>query len=104
MGTGAARSAAEGDPIMARAPKLSDYVEIAAAEYLREIGNVELDSRWIAEFVQDSGVLDAYPRQDLVEFFALVEKALAKHADRAGKEARLHLDRIARIERGLRRP
>ena len=40
--------------------KLSDYVEIAAMEYLLETGNDELDARWIAEFFQDSGVF-IYP-------------------------------------------
>jgi hypothetical protein len=87
-----------------RVPKLSDYVEIAAAEYLREFGDCELDARWVTEFMEDGGVLDAYPRQDVVEFFALVQKAVVKHTDRTGKEARLHLERLARIERGMRRP
>ncbi|MDO9600403.1 MAG: hypothetical protein Q7J47_21995 [Azoarcus sp.] len=82
---------------MNRVPKLSDYIETAAADFLRETGRVELDARWIAEFFQDSGVAEAYPRQDLVAFSVLVEKALAKHAERAGKQARLHLDRIAKI-------
>lgn len=82
-------------------PKLSDYVEIAAAEYIREVGHGELDSRWIAEFFQDSGVLEAYPRQDLVAFCALVQKAVAMDADRAGKQARLHVDRMTRLERRL---
>lgn len=89
--------------MVANVPKLSDYVEIAAAEYLRAVGDVELDARWIAEFMQDCGVLDAYPRQDVVAFHALVQKALAKHADRTAKEARRHLERIARIERDMRR-
>lgn len=88
---------------MTRLPKLTDYVEIAAAEYLREVGDVALDARWIAEFMQDCGVLDAYPRQDVVAFHALVQKALAKHADRTAKEARRHLERIARIDRDMRR-
>lgn len=94
---------AEGGSSVARMPKLSDYVEIAAAQYLRETGDVELDARWIAEFMQDCGVLDAYPRQDVVTFHALVQNALAKHADRSAKEARRHLERIARIERDRRR-
>lgn len=38
--------------------KLSEYVEMAANEYLQETGKDELEARWIAEFVQDSGVLD----------------------------------------------
>lgn len=86
---------------MSRMPKLSDYVEIAAAEYIREVGHGELDPRWIAEFFQDNGVLEAYPRQDLVAFGALVQKAVANYADRAGKQARLHADRMTRLDRGL---
>jgi hypothetical protein len=86
---------------MSRMPKLSDYVEMAAAEYIRETGREEVDARWVAEFFQDNGVLEAYPRQDLVAFCALVQKALEQHADRAGKQARRHVDRIARLERRL---
>lgn len=88
---------------MRRVPKLSDYVEMAAAEYIRETGRGDLDARWIAEFFQDNGVLEAYPRQDLVAFCALVQKAVAKYADRAGKQARLHVDRMTRLERRLRK-
>lgn len=79
--------------------KLSDYVEIAAAEYLLETGRDELDARWIAAFFQDSGVLDAYPRQNLVAFSELVQKELTRRSERAGKQARLRLDRIARFVR-----
>ncbi|BAL26665.1 hypothetical protein AZKH_4388 [Azoarcus sp. KH32C] len=82
-------------------PKLTDYVEIAAAEYIRETGRDELDSRWIAEFFQDNGVLDDYPQLDLVAFYALVQKAVAKHVDRAGKQARRHVDWMTRLERRL---
>lgn len=53
--------------------KLTDYVEMAATEYLQETGKDELDSLWIAEFFQDCGVQDDYPKQDLVDFFALVQ-------------------------------
>jgi hypothetical protein len=53
-------------------PKLSEYVEMAANEYLQETGKDELDARWIAEFFQDGGVQDDYPRQDLVAFSDLV--------------------------------
>lgn len=88
---------------MKRAPKLSDYVEIAAAEYIRETGRSELDSRWIAEFFQDSGVVEAYPRQDLVAFWIQVQKAVAKYADRADKQARQHMDRMTRLEGRLRK-
>ena len=86
------------------APKLSDYVELAASEYFLETGRVDLDARWIAAFFQDGGVMDAHPRLDLVAFGALVQKALTKHAERAGKQARLHLARIARLRRRLRKP
>jgi hypothetical protein len=84
--------------------KLSEYVEMAANEYLQETGQDELDARWIAEFFQDSGVLDDYPRQDLVAFNDLVQKALTKMSERAGKQARLRLDRIVRFARPLRKP
>lgn len=83
-------------------PRLSDYVELAAMEYLRETGRFELDARWIAAYFQDAGVLDAYPRQDLVAFSALVQKALTADAERAGKAARLHLQRIARLRQRSR--
>ena len=69
--------------------KLTDYVEIAATEYLQETGKDELDSLWIAEFFQDYGVQDDYPRQDLVAFYALVQKALTLKTDRFEKLARL---------------
>jgi hypothetical protein len=69
--------------------KLTDYVEIAATEYLQETGKDELDSLWIAEFFQDYGVQDDYPRQDLVAFYALVQKALTLKTDRLEKLARL---------------
>lgn len=73
-------------------PKLSEYVEQAATEYLQETGNFEADARWIAEFFQDCGVLDEYPRQNLISFFALVQKALHVRSERAAKEAQRHLD------------
>lgn len=69
--------------------KLSDYVEMAAAEYWQETGKDELDSLWVAEFYQDCGVLDDHPEQDLVGFFALVQKALTRNIERAEKVARL---------------
>ncbi len=79
-------------------PRLSDFVELAAMEYLRETGRFELDARWIAAYFQDGGVLDAYPRLDLVAFGALVQKALTAEAERSGKAARLHRQRIARLQ------
>jgi hypothetical protein len=79
--------------------KLSDYVEIAAMEYLLETGKDELDAHWIAEFFQDSGVQDDYPQQDLVAFSAMVQKELTKKSERAGKHARFQLDKIVRFVR-----
>lgn len=76
-------------------PKLSEYVEMAATEYLQETGRDALDAHWIAAFFQDSGVLDDYPRQDLVAFSELVQKALTQKSERAGKQARFQLDKIA---------
>jgi hypothetical protein len=58
--------------------KLSDYIEMAAEEYWQETGNNELESRWIAEFFQDCGVLDDHPQQDLLGFYALVQKVLTR--------------------------
>jgi hypothetical protein len=84
--------------------KLSEYVEMAANEYLQETGKDELDARWIAEFFQDSGVLDDYPRQDLVAFSDLVQKALSKKSERAGKQTRFQLDKIVHFVRQLRKP
>jgi hypothetical protein len=92
-----------GDMSRGALPKLSDFVELAAAEYYLETGRVELDARWIATYFQDSGVLDAYPRQDPVAFGELVQKALDTHAERADKQMRVHLARIARVEGRLRR-
>ncbi|QDF98134.1 hypothetical protein CJ010_17100 [Azoarcus sp. DD4] len=89
---------------MPASPKLSDFVELAAAEYLRDTGRVDLDARWITAYFADCGVLEAYPRQDPVAFSALVQKALDARADRAGKVARRHLERIGRIARRLDKP
>jgi hypothetical protein len=79
--------------------KLSEYVETAAAEYWQETGNPALDSRWIAEFFQDCGVMDDYPRQDLVGFFALVQKALTLNLERAEKVARLEREKSSRARK-----
>jgi hypothetical protein len=84
--------------------KLSEYVDIAAMEYLLETGKDELDAHWIAAFFQDSGVLDDYPQQDLVAFAALVQKELTSMSERAGKHARFRLDKIARFVRPRRKP
>lgn len=77
-------------------PKLTDYVKMAADEYLEETGNTELNARWIAEFFQDGGVQDAYPRQNLVAFAEMVQKELTKHEERAAKKTRLLLDKTIR--------
>ncbi|MDE2310878.1 MAG: hypothetical protein KGL01_08640 [Betaproteobacteria bacterium] len=84
--------------------KLTDYVEMAATEYLQETGKGELDSLWIAEFFQDCGVQDDYPRQDLVDFYALVQKALTINIERAEKLARLQLDKTNRSAKRQRKP
>ena len=84
--------------------KLSDYVEIAATEYWQETGKDELDSLWISEFFQDSGVMDDYPQQGLLGFFALVQKALTVKIERAEKQARLQLDKSSSSAKHLRKP
>lgn len=76
--------------------KLSDFIELAATEYLRDTSRIDLDPRWIAAYFADSGIAEAHPQQNLVAFGALVQKALDQRADRAGKVARHHLDRISR--------
>jgi hypothetical protein len=84
-------------------PKLSEYVEMAANEYLQDTGQDELDARWIAEFFQDSGGQDDYPRQDLVAFGDLVQKALTKKSERAAKLTHLQLDKIGHFVRQQRK-
>lgn len=73
--------------------KLSNHVEMAAAEYWQETGKEELAPLWIAEYFQDCGVLDDYPNQDLIDFHALVQKALTVNIARAEKLARLQQDK-----------
>lgn len=85
-------------------PKLSEYVEMAAMEYLQETGKTDLDLRWIAEFFQNSGVQDDYPRQDLVAFCALVQKGLTLKSERADKQARTQLDKIIHFIKPPRKP
>lgn len=77
-------------------PKLTDYVKMAAGEYLEETGNTELNARWIAEFFQDGGVQDAYPRQNLVAFAEMVQKELTKNEELAAKRTRLLLEKTIR--------
>ena len=85
-------------------PKLTEYVEMAATEYLQETGKPELDARWIAEFFQDCGVLDEYPRQDLVAFCALVQKTLTEKTARAEKLTRMQLDKNSHFAKPQRKP
>ena len=85
-------------------PKLTEYAEIAATEYLQETESTELDSRWIAEFFQNSGVQDDYPRQDLVAFCAMVQKVLTVKSERAGKQTRSQLDKIIHFAKHPRKP
>lgn len=76
--------------------KLTDYVEMAATEYLQETSKDELNSVWIAEFFQDCGVQDDYPRQDLVAFYSLVQKALTIKIEIAEKQTRIKLNKSGR--------
>ncbi|MDO8990154.1 MAG: hypothetical protein Q7U91_11045 [Sideroxyarcus sp.] len=76
--------------------KLTEYVEMAAEEYLQETGKAELDSLWLAEFFQDGGVMDDYPSQNLVGFYALVQKALTIKIEKAEKLARLQQEKSER--------
>jgi hypothetical protein len=76
--------------------KLSEYVDMAANEYLQETGKGELDALWLAEYFQDCGVQDDFPGQDLVDFFALVQKSLTLIIDRAEKLARLQREKSSR--------
>ena len=85
-------------------PKLSEYVEMAATQYLQETGNVELDAHWIAEFFQDGGVLEAYPQQDLIAFSDQVQKALIRKSERAEKHTRLQMDKIIKLVKMPRKP
>ncbi|MEO6421896.1 MAG: hypothetical protein ABIR84_04235 [Candidatus Nitrotoga sp.] len=78
--------------------KLSEYVEMAASEYFQETGKAELNANWIAEFFHDNGVQDDYPRQDLIAFCALVQKALTIKSVRASKQMRLQLDKANRTK------
>lgn len=84
--------------------KLTEYADAAATEYLRETGKTELEPHWLAEFFQDCGVQDEYPRQDLVAFHSMVQKELTRRAERADKQARLRLDKIASTAKPPRKP
>jgi hypothetical protein len=76
--------------------KLSAHIETAAAEYRQETGKEELAPLWIAEYYQDCGVMDDYPGLSLIEFHALVQKALTLDVEREEKRARLAQDRNQR--------
>ena len=76
--------------------KLTDYVKMAADEYLKETGDTDLNARWIAEFFQDSGMLNAYPRQDLIAFAEMVQKELTKNDEHAAKKMHFLLDKTIR--------
>ena len=76
--------------------KLTDYVKMAADEYLKETGDTDLNARWIAEFFQDSGMLNAYPRQDLIAFAEMVQKELTKNGEHAAKKMHFLLDKTIR--------
>ena len=76
--------------------KLNEYVEMAASEYWRETGKAELDSVWLAEFYQDCGVQDDFPHENVVAFYALVQKELTQQIERAEKLARLEQEKSGR--------
>lgn len=84
--------------------KLTEYAEMAATEYLQETGKIELDPLWIARFFQDSGVLDDYPRQNLVAFSAMVQKELILKSERAGKQTHFQLEKIIQFAKRPRKP
>lgn len=85
-------------------PKLSIYVEMAAAEYLQETGKADLDVRWIAEYFQDAGVLDEHPRQDLVAFAGMVQKALDKEVERIRNTTTFVPDNVIPLGKPRRKP
>jgi hypothetical protein len=48
--------------------------------------------------------MDDYPNQDLVGFFAQVQKALTLNLEQAEKVARLERERNSRAKKPLRKP
>lgn len=84
--------------------KLSEYVEAASSEYLHETGETTLDARWIAEFFQDSGMLDEYPRQDLVAFAELVQKSVTRQHEAARRRRQLTVSNVIRFIQRQRKP
>jgi hypothetical protein len=85
-------------------PKLSEYVRMAADEYVREHGDYELSARWVAEFFQECGVQDEYPRQDLVAFAEMVQKELVKKNEQAASKARIELEKLDKMIHRLKLP
>jgi hypothetical protein len=85
-------------------PKLSEYVRMAADEYVREHGDYDLNARWVADFFQECGVQDEYPRQDLVAFAEMVQKELIKKNEQAAKKARIELDKLDKMIHRLKLP
>ncbi|OIR02309.1 hypothetical protein GALL_156810 [mine drainage metagenome] len=81
-----------------------DYIEMAATEYWQETGKSELDSLWIAEFFQDYGELNDFPRHNLVDFYSLVQKALTINIEKAEKLVRLQRDISSRAAKSQRKP
>jgi hypothetical protein len=47
--------------------------------------------------------MEEYPRQNMVEFYNMVQKELTKRADRAGKQARMKLEKISWFPRPPRK-
>lgn len=85
-------------------PKLSEYVRMAADEYVRERGDYDLNARWVAGFFHDCGVQDEYPRQDLVAFAEMVQKELIKKNEQAAKKARNELEKLDKMIYRLKLP
>ncbi|MDD2699810.1 MAG: hypothetical protein PHH36_01100 [Sideroxydans sp.] len=76
--------------------KLSALIDRAVAEYRQETGKEELAPLWSAEYFQDYGVMEDFPGLSLIEFHALVQKALTQDVEREEKRARLAQDRRQR--------
>ena len=66
-------------------PKLSEYVRMAADEYVREHGNIEPSARWVADFFHECGV-GRVPDKTTVAFAAMVQKKLIKREQQAVKK------------------
>ena len=74
-------------------PKLSEYVRMAADEYVREHGNIEPSARWVADFsrVWSAGRVPAARPGRLRSDGA---KELIKREEQAVKKTRLQLDKM----------